>query len=439
MNGHPDGSSSWVVELEEKLVETDRDVEMGRFSRSSIYRVPEWLKDMTHDTKAYQPRLVSLGPFHHGREDLLAMEEHKRRAALHIVKRSGKPLKAFAAAIEGVVDELLDAYHQLDERWRNEDRHLFVEMMVLDGCFLLELLKGLASRVAPPDYAPNDPVFSTHGMLTMWVGIRCDMVIIENQIPLLALYKLEQVWRGTTPVREKDINTLVLDFVWDPLTEYKPRKRVVVDKLCLHPLDVYHRNFCGLYPGEQGTEIQFESSMRCAVELKEAGVHLKMCDNTNVIDYKSNVLSLPPVSIDHDGTEKIFFNLMAFERLHSNTRNEATDYMIFMDNIIDSERDVALLRSKGIIINLLSSDKEAAQLFNNLTRGAVLSPFSRLHEVRRKVNAHCTRPWNRWRATFQHTYLSNPWVLISLIAATILLIATLLQTVYTVLSSYKPT
>jgi hypothetical protein len=183
--------------------------------------------------------------------------------------------------------------------------------------------------------------------------------------------------------------------------------------------------------------MRWESSMQCAVELKEAGIHLK-CDNTHVIDYKSRVLSLPTISIDHEGTAKIFLNMMAFERLHSDARSEAADYMIFMDNIINSERDVALLRSKGIIRNLLSSDKEAAQLFNNLSRGAVLNPYSRLHDVRRKVNAHCARPWNRWRAIFQHTYVSNPWVLISLVAAAILLIATLLQAIYSVMDFYKP-
>ena len=196
---------------------------------------------------------------------------------------------------------------------------------------------------------------------------------------------------------------------------------------------------CSVEPKDAGKKMKWESSMHCAVELKEAGIHLTKCDNnTHIIDYKNCVLSIPTVSIDHDGTAKIFLNLLTFERLHIDAGSEATDYMIFMDNIIDSERDVALLRSKGIIKNLLSSDKEAAQLFNNLSRGAVLSPFSRLHEVRRKVNAHCGRPWNRWRAIFQHTYVSNPWVLISLMAAAILLIATLLQTIYTVVTFYKP-
>jgi hypothetical protein len=128
--------------------------------------------------------------------------------------------------------------------------------------------------------------------------------------------------------------------------------------------------------------------MQCAVELKEAGIHLRKCNNTNVMNYKSRVLSLPTISIGHDGTAKIFLNMMAFERLHSDAGSEATDYMIFMDNIINSERDVALLRSKGIIKNLLSSDKEVAQLFNNLSRGGGVEPIQQA--ARSSSKGECT-------------------------------------------------
>ncbi|CAD6256833.1 unnamed protein product [Miscanthus lutarioriparius] len=186
--------------MEKRLVETDLFGEMGRWSKPSIYRVPEWVKNMTTDSEQaayYRPLLVSLGPFHHGKGHLADMEKHKERAVLHIVKRSGKPLSEFITAIEGVIDELLDAYDNLEDKWRKAERHLFVKIMVLDGCFLLEMLKVVSDKEAPRDYATNDPVFSVHGMLCLWVGIRCDMLVIENQIPLLALYKLEEIWRGT--------------------------------------------------------------------------------------------------------------------------------------------------------------------------------------------------------------------------------------------------
>jgi hypothetical protein len=66
-----------------------------------------------------------------------------------------------------------------------------------------------------------------------------------------------------------------------------------------------------------------------------------------------------------------------------------------------------------------------------------MSPDSGLHDVLREVNAYRKKPWNSWRASLIHTYFSNPWVCISLVAATALLTATLMQTVYIVMPFYK--
>ncbi|XP_052290550.1 UPF0481 protein At3g47200-like [Citrus sinensis] len=43
----------------------------------SIYRVPEATR-CSHPSH-FTPRMVSIGPFHHGKEELKAMEEHKKR------------------------------------------------------------------------------------------------------------------------------------------------------------------------------------------------------------------------------------------------------------------------------------------------------------------------------------------------------------------------
>jgi hypothetical protein len=198
-----DASSSdhIVVEMEKLLPATEPSVEWPRWSKPCIYRVPLWLKKITNgdnDTEeVYRPRLVSLGPFHHYDDDLRPMEEHKRRAVLHIVKRTGKPLREFFAAIEEVADELMDAYYGLEEKWRGaQGKARFVQVMVVDGCFLLEILKGVASITVPDDYAHNDPVFSYCGILSLWLCIRSDMLMIENQLPMLVLYRLEALWRG---------------------------------------------------------------------------------------------------------------------------------------------------------------------------------------------------------------------------------------------------
>ncbi|VAI90045.1 unnamed protein product [Triticum turgidum subsp. durum] len=187
------GGRSWVVEMEKTIGDMNIDpaVEMARWKRHSVYRVPERIKNL-HNSKAYQPELVSLGPFHHGDPELLPMEEHKRRAVVHLVKRSGKPLREFVAAVAEVATQLLDAYKDLGDEWRGVDnRERFVELMVTDGCFLVEAMRMDALRgKVHEDYAPNDPVFSKYGYLYLWNYIQSDMVVMENQLPLLLLQRL---------------------------------------------------------------------------------------------------------------------------------------------------------------------------------------------------------------------------------------------------------
>ena len=189
----PGSTCSWVVEMEKTIRDMNIDpaVEMARWKRHSIYRVPERIKNL-HNSKSYQPELVSLGPFHHGDPELLPMEEHKRRAVVHLVKRSGKPLRQFVAAVAEVTQQLQDAYKDLGGEWRGpENSERFVELMVTDGCFLVEAMRMDALRgKVHEDYAPNDPVFSKYGYLYLWNYIQSDMVVVENQLPLLLLQRL---------------------------------------------------------------------------------------------------------------------------------------------------------------------------------------------------------------------------------------------------------
>uniref|UniRef100_A0A0D9UWT3 DUF247 domain-containing protein n=1 Tax=Leersia perrieri TaxID=77586 RepID=A0A0D9UWT3_9ORYZ len=424
------GSSSMVVEIDKMVKSIDLKKEEERWSKPSIYRVPTWMKDTTKfgekalqlpgtECKTYQPRVVSLGPFHHGEPNLLPMEEHKQRAMCHLVKRSRKPLAEFAAAIEAVADTLMDAYEDLDEDWRGEGREKFVLMMVTDGCFLLELMRSSLITFQTPgrgfvhDYAPNDPIFSCDGILTSVDSFPPDVILMENQLPLLTLERLLAVQLGGLPVLEG------------------------LDSLCLHPLDVFHKSWCGGPPGEKRW-YNWESTMPSASALFEAGISFKMSETVSVLDldFKDGVLTMPVVMVG-DETESRYLNMMAFERLHLDAPKDVTAYLAFMDNLIDSEADVKLLRDKKMLHHTFGSNQAVADLFNDITKGASLSPLSKVHDVQRAVNGHCRKRLYKLRASFVHTYMSTPWVFSSLVAAIVLLVATLLQTIYSVMAYYK--
>ncbi|CAL4980902.1 unnamed protein product [Urochloa decumbens] len=436
-----EGASSrrraWVMDVENTLEEADATVEVSLWQRHSIYRIPACIKDLK--PKAYRPQVVSLGPYHHRDKELQPMEEHKQRALRHLLRRANRPpLEEFAAAVEEVAEQLESAYLNLGEKWRGEEgRERFLEMMIVDGCFLLEVMRasGVDRWNAGHDYAPNDPVFSHHGVLYMVPYIRRDMLMLENQLPLLLLQKLVAVETGNPP-NDDVINKMVLKFM-SPSSRLPPAG----SRLGLHPLDLRRRSMLyGHYQASRGSrDAPAETDIiRSAVELYEAGIRFKKSNSDSLHDirFRHGVLTMPAVSVD-DSTEYMFLNMMAFERLHVGAGNDVTAYIFFMDNIIDSAKDVALLSTSGVIQNAVGSDKAVAQLFNSISKDVVLEPESALDAVHRQVNAYCGKPWNMWRANLIHTYFRSPWAFMSLAAAVFLLVMTIMQTVYTVLPYYQ--
>uniref|UniRef100_A0ACD5X7Z4 Uncharacterized protein n=1 Tax=Avena sativa TaxID=4498 RepID=A0ACD5X7Z4_AVESA len=433
--------SAWVADVEKALMsDGEPSAEVALWQWHSIYRVPACIKDLNR--KAYQPQVVSLGPLHHGEPHLLPMDLHKRRSLLHLLRRARKPLLEFLAAVAGVAEQLEGAYQGLqlvdDDCHRGKEttsRERFLELMVTDGCFLLEVMRT-ASGLEVNDYAPNDPVFSTHGLLYTVPYIRRDMIIIENQLPLLVLDKLMAVETGNHG-NEDLINRMVLRFLspaaWPLATGVG---------LALHPLDILRRSI--LYgptqtaPPAPPHHSAPDDIIRSAEELYEAGIRFKRSQTSSLLDisFRRGVLRLPAIVVD-DTTEYMLLNLMAFERLHAGAGNEVTAYVFFMDNMIDTAADVALLTCRRIVHNTVGSDKAVAKLFSGLSRDVVLEPHSALDDVHRQVNAYCRKRWNRWRANLVHTYFRSPWSFLSLAAAIFLLGMTIMQTIYTVLPFYQ--
>ncbi|KAL5206713.1 hypothetical protein ABZP36_034922 [Zizania latifolia] len=441
-------------DLKKELVGADEKLKLEQWKKHFIYSVPAAVREL--HPHAYRPQVVSLGPFHHGDDHLMPMEKHKRRAVTHILRRTKRPLEEFVAAVEVVAPELEDAYQDLGDDWRGER---FVQVMVTDGCFLLEMMRTAGCRSeqnkeSGGGYAENDPVFGNHGVLYMVPYVRRDMLIVENQLPLLLLKKLVAVERSHYAGDVGyEVNMMVLKFI-SPLLNTSPPKDL---RLGLHPLDVFRKsllttdpnpkpNSCSetccsgcLRSGEREDEEPDPSGIvRSATELYAAGIRFRKSKTLSLHDvtFQCGVLSLPLIVVD-DSTKYVYLNLMAFERLHGGAGNEVTAYVFFMNNIIDLPADVALLTSKGIIQNAIhAKDKEVAKLFNGIAKDVALDPNIKLFAVQRSVNRYCRKPCHVWRANLEHTYFRSPWTILSLAAAVFLLAMTVLQTVYTVLPFY---
>ncbi|OWM76306.1 UPF0481 protein At3g47200-like [Punica granatum] len=427
--------ADWIVEVKQALRGMPTaDAEGEYWKKRSIYKVPACVTDINR--KAYWPQAVSFGPYHHDKEHLKPMEEHKVRATLHFLKRSKKPFELFVGAVSEVLHDLMACYYPLDQKW-HDDTDAFLQLMILDGCFMLEILCTGTQTVN--DYAPNDPIFSNHGKVYIMPYIQRDMLMLENQLPMLVLDKLLAVESETDLLKDKEfINKLILKF-------YCPGMPIMKMGKCLHVLDVFRKSL--LHEGPSKKTRRRKSDMarkggdeiiRSATELDEAGISFKKSKSASLkdISFSGGVLSLPVVVVD-DTTESMFLNLIAFERFHVGAGNEVTSYIFFMDNIIDNERDVALLHSRGIIQNAIGSDKAVAKLFNSLSKDVTLDPESSLDMVHKKVSDYCKKPWNMWRANLIHTYFRNPWAILSLVAAIFLFALTIVQTIYSILDFYQ--
>uniref|UniRef100_A0A0E0MMD9 Uncharacterized protein n=1 Tax=Oryza punctata TaxID=4537 RepID=A0A0E0MMD9_ORYPU len=418
---------AWVADLERDLAGASAASEYALWTKHSVHRVPAAVKDL--HPHAYRPQVVSLGPFHHGDPRLLPMEPHKLRAVSRFVGRSGRPVEMMRTA-----------------------------KLVAGG--------GMLDEASGGGYAYNDPVFGRHGALYMVPYVRRDMLIVENQLPLLLLQKLVAVETGKDSQDmlladsgvymkkvdvEYEVKKMVLRFI-SPSCKTPPAK----EHRALHPLDLFRESLLsdqnqrprgdrggggGAGRDDRRHDDDEEANggiIRSAAELYEAGIRFRRSPTASLHDvtFRRGVLTLPFVVVD-DSTEYTFLNLMAFERLHAGAGNDVTAYVFFMDNIIDTSRDVALLTSKGIIQNAVGSDKAVARLFNALSKDVALDAGGELDAVERAVNRYCRKPCHVWRANLVHTYFRSPWAFMSLAAAVFLLAMTVTQTVYTVLPFYR--
>ncbi|KAK1356124.1 hypothetical protein POM88_049380 [Heracleum sosnowskyi] len=363
----------WVVKVNDQLDQVTHSsmVEIEQhWKKRSIYRLPTSVAEL--NSRAYKPQVVSFGPFHHGQPHLQQMEAHKHRAFLTFLKRSNKPVEYFMESLAPLVQDLKKSYDFLD---RQQDTDAFLKLMTIDGCFMLEILRMSASTDGfyqhhtwnatssanlyddedsfVADYAPNDPIFSSHGKLYIMPYIKRDMLMLENQLPMPLLQNLLAI-QNDKPMHEEFLNHHMVQF-------YSPDISVPNLGECLHLLDVYRKSLLSDHHPHKFRRtrpyIINEEIIRSAMELHEAGIRFKTSKTTSLkdISFHSGVLRLPRIVVD-DTTEAMFLNLIAFERFHVGAGNEVTAYVFFMDNIIDNAKDVNLLHLQdGLIFSELES------------------------------------------------------------------------------------
>eukprot|EP00268_Persea_americana_P055285 TRINITY_DN6414_c0_g2_i1.p1 TRINITY_DN6414_c0_g2~~TRINITY_DN6414_c0_g2_i1.p1 ORF type:complete len:438 (-),score=60.52 TRINITY_DN6414_c0_g2_i1:186-1499(-) len=413
-----DLNPNWVSSIKGRSLVEPRRLKASSASKScSIHRVPSWLSKQNRH--AYDPQLISIGPFHYRKRkrQLQTMEEHKWRYLRDIISR--KP--------EGWLEDCLATVKGLEDRARNYysevitlDSDSFAEMMVLDGCFMIELFRKF--------WLDDDDII----IRLEWPrkAMFFDLILMENQIPFFILQRLSGLIDASS-----SSPTLVESALYFLFEDHS----TVIDRIndsnirIRHLLHLLHSGYV-LFPNDGFTEPSDIPRIPGATRLEEVGIRFRKRDVSvnDFLDIKfhKGVIEIPNIEI-WDKKKIEFLNLIAFEQCYPHCKRYITAYTFFMDCLNNTAKDVEILCQKGIINNDLGNKKLVASLFNNMTREAIIYyPEFYLSDVCGKINRYSERTLPKLRASLVHDYFNTPWAIVSFLAALLLLLLTATQTFF---------
>lgn len=140
-----------------------------------IERIPCVLREAQVQNKHdYDPKVVSFGPYHHGKP-YLYLDKHFKQQSLDIfISGSGKDRSFFYDKIREEIDEIRGCYVGVSKE--EYDDEALAEMMLLDGCFLINHMEVLS------DSEKLLNVLYVIGMIGLALTNR-DVYLLENQVP----------------------------------------------------------------------------------------------------------------------------------------------------------------------------------------------------------------------------------------------------------------
>jgi hypothetical protein len=165
-----------------------------------IFKTPNVL--YRQNEKAYVPNGFSIGPFHHNKPNLTDTEKIKKKYLHGLISRSPSPetmLKDLINSVKEVQREARECYSEPFDY--SPDK--FVEILVIDGCFIIELFRKMAREVPIED---NDPIFT---MSCMMGFLYHDLILLENQVPWMVLERLFNMTMNSDENKPEDNEPLV--------------------------------------------------------------------------------------------------------------------------------------------------------------------------------------------------------------------------------------
>jgi hypothetical protein len=194
-------------------------------------------------------------------------------------------------------------------------------------------------------------------------------------------------------------------------------------------------------PGEHMQPKKLETPTAPSVaELHRAGIKFKLGSSKNLLDIKfdenEGTLEIPRLRIGQR-TEILFRNLQAFEQCNNGRNKYVRDYIAMLSFLVTSSKDVEILVKYEILRNSLDDNDAVSILFRNLSKENVINAnhfyFSGVVE---DLNKYYGKRGHNWEAFLEQNSSRNPWTIISVVAAAVLVILTIIQTLLDHSSSF---
>ncbi|KAL9411167.1 hypothetical protein AB3S75_044874 [Citrus x aurantiifolia] len=187
-----------------------------------IRKVPEHLR--TENVKAYEPQIIAIGPLnHHLAREKTHLAEMQRHKVLYLRKLLERRWEYDRRDLLSCCCDRMDELEEIARCCYAEPieiaRHEFVEMLVLDACFIVELFRRFKL-----DLWDND----NNVFRTSWIRKKLgrDLLVADNQLPLFVL----QEFYGITKMHE-DEETNFQDLILGFFSKVLPVQLLKVSKI----------------------------------------------------------------------------------------------------------------------------------------------------------------------------------------------------------------
>jgi len=391
-------------------------------SECCIYKVPNLLRNVKPE--AYTPQLISIGPLHHGdakleimkREKLICFREFKKN------RMSDERIMDLVNIIRNKEKCIRQYYSKNFNEIGSRD---FIEMILLDAVFIIEFIKESNDVGAGPKN------------LEPWMmsDIKEDLKLLENQLPF---FIIEEIYDEVNRARQELPSVPFLRLATVHFGKYAFPEVVNTD-----PKVDGSRHFTDLLrnlmlDGVIVRRFSFETIKLkySAVMLRKAGVRFRVAKDKCMLNirFEKGVLEIPRLEIDYS-SERFVRNIMALEQCCKPFEAYICNYIKFLDNLINSAEDVDLLVGKGIILHWLGDDAALSNMINKLNEN-IGETSTCYDDICCKMNDHYEDHWNHMKANLRLVYFPNIWRGTGTVAAAILLILTLIQTITSVKSVF---